>query len=110
MTFKSCICKYFLKALLNLSATTDFPSLCVEYISMSFLTSHDFIDLLWNLLPLSTHILFGLGFYSCKIFWKALVIIIPFLSFKGIAHAYLLKIQIKQNKKLKPLSKLFVNL
>ena len=34
------------KALMNLSATTDFPSLCVEHISMSFFSSHDFIDLL----------------------------------------------------------------
>ena len=34
-----------------------------------------------------------------KIVWKALVIVIPFLSFKGITHAYLLKISITHNKK-----------
>ena len=34
------------KVQINLSATTDFPSLCVEYIFMSFFSSHYFIDLL----------------------------------------------------------------
>ena len=45
---------------MNLSATTDFPSLCDEYISKAFFSSHDFIDLSKNSLPLYTHILFGL--------------------------------------------------
>ena len=80
----------FLKVLMNLSVTTDLPSLFVEYISIAFFSSHDFIDLVQNSLPLSTHILFGLLFDVPKIFWKALVILIPFLSFKGIAHGYLL--------------------
>ena len=40
-------------------------------------------------LPLPTHILFGLHFDSSKIFWKALVIVIP-LSFKGKIHTYLI--------------------
>ena len=31
---------------MNLSATTDFPSLCAEFISIPFFSSHDFIDLL----------------------------------------------------------------
>ena len=31
---------------MNLSEITDFPSLCVEYISVSFVSSRDFIDLL----------------------------------------------------------------
>ena len=34
------------KVLTNLSATTDFLSLCVEYISMSFYSNHDFINTL----------------------------------------------------------------
>ena len=34
------------KVLINLSATADFPSLCVEYISISFFSSHDKIGLL----------------------------------------------------------------
>ena len=33
---------------------------------------------------------FGLRLDPSKIFWNALVIVIPFLSFKGIIHAYLL--------------------
>ena len=50
---------FILKVLINFSPTTDFPSLRVEYISMSFLSMsfylismsffsfiHDFIDLL----------------------------------------------------------------
>ena len=36
----------FFKVLINLSTTTDFPSLCVEYISISLSCNHDFIDLL----------------------------------------------------------------
>ena len=60
----------FFKVITNLSTTTDFPSLCVEYISMSIFTSHDFIDLLSNLLPLSTHTLFGLRLDSSKSFEK----------------------------------------
>ena len=32
--------------LMNLSATTDFPSLCTEYISISFFYNHDLIELL----------------------------------------------------------------
>ena len=37
-----CLLIVFFKVLINLSETTDFPSLCVEYISCK----HDFIDLL----------------------------------------------------------------
>ena len=37
---------FFFKVLINLLATTDFSSLCVEYSSISFFSSHDFIDLL----------------------------------------------------------------
>ena len=74
---------------MNLSETTDFTSLYVEYIFIPFFSNHDFIDLLLNSLPLSTHILFGFPLDSFKSFWKALVIVIPFLSFKGITQAYL---------------------
>ena len=70
---------------MNLSATTDFPSLCVEYISISY--------------SITYHISFGLRLDPQKIFSKVLVIAKPFLSFKGIAHAYLLKISITHNKK-----------
>ena len=73
--------------LIFLSVTTDFLSLCAESISMPFFSNHTFIQY-W--LPLSAHILFGLRFDSSKTFWKALVILIPFLSFKGITHANLL--------------------
>ena len=40
---------------MNLSAVTDFPSLLIDYISISFYYNHDFIDLLQNSLPLFTH-------------------------------------------------------
>ena len=53
--------------------------------------------------------LFGLWFHSSKIFWEALVIGIPFLSFKGITHAYLLQISITHNKNLNPLLNLIIN-
>ena len=71
---------------MNLSATADFPSLCVEYISISLFYKN---DLLQSSLPSSTYILFSLQFDSSKTFWTILVDIIPFLSFKGITHAYL---------------------
>ena len=45
---------------MNLSVLTDFPLLCAEYNFMHFFASHDFINLLWNALPLFTQILFGL--------------------------------------------------
>ena len=79
----------FFKILINLSAVTEFPSLCFEYISMSFF-------------------LFGLWLDSSKIFWKPLVIVILFLSFKGITHAYMLWISITHNKNLNPLSNLLI--
>ena len=60
---------------------------------MLFFSSHDFNDL-----PLSTHILFGLRLDSSNIFGKTLVVVIPFLSFKGITLGYLLKILITHKK------------
>ena len=65
----------FVRVLINLSATTDFPLLCVECISISLSSNHDFIDLLLNSLPLSTHSLLGLQLDSSK---------------KGLTQAYLL--------------------
>ena len=78
---------------MNLSAITDFPSLCVEYISISLFWKNGFSDLLQNLLDLSAYILNGLSFEPFNIFWKELLIEIPFLSFKKITHAYYNKLQ-----------------
>ena len=102
---------------MNLSATTDFVSLCVKYIYIALFSNH----LLQNSLPLSTHILFGLyhldlryvydvfdrtwRFDSSKNVWKTLEI----LSFKGTIYAYFLKISIIHNKKRIPLLNLLIN-
>ena len=48
------------------------------------------------------HILFGLKLDFLIFLKKALVIVIPFLPFKGITHACLLKISITHNKKRIP--------
>ena len=40
---------------------------------------------------------------------KTLVIVIPYLSFKGITHTYLLKISITHTKNLNPLLNLLTN-
>ena len=79
----------FFKVLINLSAITDFP-LSLEYICISLFSKNDFIDPLYNSLPFSIHILFGVRYDSSKIFRKTLVVVIPVLSFKGTTHAYLL--------------------
>ena len=78
---------------------------------LSFYTflCHNFTDLLWNLLPLSTHTLFGLQIDSFKTFWKALVIVVPLLSFQRVTHAYLPKISMRYNKNLNLLSNLLIN-
>ena len=75
---------------MNHSAITDSPLLYDEKICIPLFCKNDFIDLLQDSLLLSTHILFGLQFDSSKISWNAVVIVIRFLSFKGIIHAYLL--------------------
>ena len=74
---------------MNLSAIIDYPLLCIEYIFISLFCKNDFN---WSIVKLTAYIyfLFGLRFDSSKNFWNALVIVIPFLSFKGITHAYLL--------------------
>ena len=79
---------------MNHSAATDFPSLCVQYIAISFFLTINFVDILQNPLSLWTHILFGLWFDLSKTFWKELVIVIPFLSFEGITQDYMLQISI----------------
>ena len=60
-------------------------------------------------MPLCTHILFGLQFDSSKLFRKALVIAIPFLSFKGMTHLYLLNILITRHKTRNRLLNFFIN-
>ena len=87
------------KVVINFSATTDFPSLCVEYIFTLLLYCHNFNDLSYNSLPLSNHVLFSLRPDPLKILWKASIILIPFLIFKGTTQAYLLEISRTHNKK-----------
>ena len=60
-------------------------------------------------MSLSTHILFGLWLDSSNIFWKALVIVVPFLSFTEITYASLLKILMAHNEQLIPLLNLLIN-
>ena len=57
---------FVFKVLINLSVTTDFPSLYVECISILLSCNLNFTDLLKNALPLSIHILFGLRLDSSK--------------------------------------------
>ena len=54
------------------------------------------------------HVLFGFLFESFKIPGNALTIATPFLSFKGITQAYLLKRSITHNKKWIPLLNLLL--
>ena len=48
----------FFKVSMNLLAKTDLLSLCIEHNSIAIFCNHDFIDILSNSVPLSTHILF----------------------------------------------------
>ena len=72
----------FFKVLINLLAATDFPSLCFDVF---------YINILY-------HIWFGLGRGSFKTFWKALVFLIPFLSFKRTSQVHFIKISMNYNK------------
>ena len=56
------------KVLINLSATIDFPSLLIEYISISLSFNHDLTKLWSNSLPLPAHIFFGFPLDFFKIF------------------------------------------
>ena len=60
-------------------------------------------------MTLATHILFGLRLDSFKFVWKALVVVISFLSFNGINHACLLKISITHHKIQIPILSLLIN-
>ena len=53
--------------------------------------------------------MFGLQLDSSKSFLKALVTLIPLLSFKGITHAHLLKTSVTHNKKQIPLFNVVIN-
>ena len=58
---------------------------------------------------MSAYILLGFRLDSFQVFWNALVIVIPFLSFKGTTNVYILKILITSNKNLIPLLNLLIN-
>ena len=81
----------------------------LEYISISLPFNLSLKKIIVNSLPLSTYILFGLRRDLPKIFWNALTILTPFLSFKGTTQAYLLKISITHNKNLNPSLNLLIN-
>ena len=58
------------------------------------------MGLLWDFFSRSNHNFFGLRFYSVTISIKALRTVLPFLSFKGLTHAYLVKTSMAHNKYL----------
>ena len=100
----------FFKVLINFSAATDF----LHYVLNTFYFATMISLICYKIhcyypMPLSTLIWFGLGLDSSKIFWTALVIAIPFSGFKGVIHAYLLKISITYNKKRILLLDLLIN-
>ena len=100
--------------LITVSTTTDFLSLCAEWISISLSCSHDLTDLLQNSLPLLTLLPLPLYVWITtriiqNIFWKILVIVTSFLSFKGKTHVYLLTLSITHNKNQIPLLLLLIN-
>ena len=59
-------------------------------------------------LPWSIHISFGFLFELFKILWNTLTIVVPFLSFKGTAKAYLLNKSIAHKRYLVPLFYLLI--
>ena len=78
------------------------------WIQLLLFSRNDFLDLLLNLVLLSTHILFCLRLDSSNIFWNTFVVPLHFLSFKGITYTYLLKISITHNQKQTSLLDLFI--
>ena len=76
---------------------------------LSSFLSHDFIDLLQNLMSLFTRVFFGLWLDSFKNISKTLVIAIPFLSFKETTHAYSLETSVAYNKDVNSLLNLLIN-
>ena len=83
----------------NLSTTTDFLPLYVECISISFLSNHDIIVLLQNLIHLLTHIIFDFHPDLFKFFLKSVSNCNAFFYCKETTHVYLPKISITHNKK-----------
>ena len=91
---------------MNLLATKDFPPLNTE--KSFFLTVTSMIYCKINCLYLPIFYLVYVWIYL-TLFWKALVIVITFLSFKGITHIYWLKRLITRNKKQILLLNLLIN-
>ena len=94
--------------LMNLLAATDLPSLCVEYISISLFSDHNFIDLL-TLLIFSNQYLVWFTAWFFHNFSKCSSNRNIFLSFKAITHAYLLKTSMMHNKKMNSFVFLIIN-
>ena len=88
----------------------DLHTFCVGYIKISLLSNRSCITLWSNSLPVistrkfpikfSTHNLFGLWSDSFTIAAKGLRTVLPFSSFKDLAHAYLVKTSMTYNKYL----------
>ena len=88
-----CLKILFFNVLINISATTDFPSLYVEYISILFIFTKSLKELLIN--PYFIWLPFFLDY-----FLNALTILTPFLSVIGTTQEYLLNKSISHNKYL----------
>ena len=93
--------------LMNLSEITKFPSLCVEYVSISFFFLALILLIYYKICCLYLPIFCMVSDYlhlkcisNCNTF---------FLSFKGLTHAYLLKIPITHNKNLNNFLNLLIN-
>ena len=98
LKLKSYICKFYFwrfskifqqQKKLNHYMLNKFPYHCL--VTMTSMISVKFTTFI-------NHILFSFRLNSFKIFWKALVIVIPFLSFKGTVHVYLLRASIKHTE------------
>ena len=74
---------------------------------------HSLVTMIWLIYLKLTSFIYpyicGLRLDSSKLFWNALVIVLPILSFKGKTHAYLLKTPVKHNKIRFPLLYLLIN-
>ena len=94
----------FIFQVLNLSATTnvsDFPSLWNHFFYSRFN---------WYIVKFTVFIFPYFVWFAIRLeIWKALVMVIPFLHFNGITHAYLLKILTTHNKIRMPLLSLLIN-
>ena len=73
---------------------------CVEYIETLLFPNDSCITLLQNSLSWSNRSLFGLRLDLFTISMKALKTILTFLTFKSLAHAYLVKTDMTHNKYL----------